>query len=60
MKTKKCTCPPNGGCTDNCDREKAFWDVAIDEARTLPPTGRKNTLDWLSRRIRELYLKEQP
>ena len=56
MMLKRCTCGENEGCTDTCDRGMTFWEVAIYEARSLPPSSREQTLDWVLTRIEELKL----
>jgi hypothetical protein len=56
MNLKKCTCIENEGCTSECDRDMKFWEIAIHEARSLPPSSRDQTLDWVLKRIKEIQL----
>ena len=53
---QKCTCNDNEGCTEICDRGMTFWEVAIEEARSLPASSRGNVLDWVLLRIKELQI----
>lgn len=53
---KHCTCKKGQGCTDTCDRGMNHWEIAIHEARQLPPSTRGQTLDWVLNRARQLQL----
>jgi hypothetical protein len=53
---KKCTCGKNEGCTDKCNRGLNYWEIAIEEARTIPPSSRDKTLDWVLARVHELEI----
>jgi len=57
MDLKRCTCDENAGCTNKCDRGMNNYEKAIYEARSIPPSSREQTLDWILKRVKELNLE---
>lgn len=54
-----CRCGVNAGCSQKCDRESCVWRLAVNEARALPPSTRRQTLDWVIDRASDLNARRQ-
>lgn len=54
---KQCTCDSKSSCTDPCDRDTNTVRLAIEDAKSLPPSSRHLTLEWVLDRAAQLARK---